>query len=183
MTGEVGKAAGQACHTLGAKDASGNASKEAKACCAGDTTLWLGFGLLLQVTAMLLEHNSSPCTRTGVIIALIAIPASACVDPLPAPVTNRPAAAGLLPGAAVAHTVSATRALQTPQSQRPKQGPTPGPVQGTPARVVVLSSLAHQLGSMRLDDLHRRGRRYSGLGQYADSKLANALFAKELARR
>ena len=49
--------------------------------------------------------------------------------------------------------------------------------------MVVLSSLAHQLGSIRLDDLHRRKRRYSGLGQYADSKLANALFAKELARR
>ena len=47
----------------------------------------------------------------------------------------------------------------------------------------MLSSLAHQLGSIRLDDLHRRKRGYSGFGQYADSKLANALFTKELARR
>jgi NAD(P)-dependent dehydrogenase (short-subunit alcohol dehydrogenase family) len=51
------------------------------------------------------------------------------------------------------------------------------------ARVVVTSSLGHWAGRIRLDDLDREKRRYSGFAAYADSKLANVLFAREIARR
>jgi len=50
------------------------------------------------------------------------------------------------------------------------------------ARVVTVSSLAHAFGRLRFDDPEfRRG--YSGWGAYNQSKLANILFARELARR
>ncbi|WP_102125450.1 SDR family oxidoreductase [Deinococcus planocerae] len=50
------------------------------------------------------------------------------------------------------------------------------------ARVVTVSSEAHRFGRIRFDDPEfRRG--YSGWGAYGQSKLANALFARELARR
>lgn len=50
------------------------------------------------------------------------------------------------------------------------------------ARVVTVSSEAHRFGRLRFDDPEfRRG--YSGWGAYAQSKLANVLFANELARR
>lgn len=49
-------------------------------------------------------------------------------------------------------------------------------------RVVTVSSDAHRFGRIRFDDPEfRRG--YSGWGAYAQSKLANVLFARELARR
>jgi NAD(P)-dependent dehydrogenase (short-subunit alcohol dehydrogenase family) len=50
------------------------------------------------------------------------------------------------------------------------------------ARVVTVSSLNHRGGQMRFDDLQGE-RRYSRWGAYAQSKLANLLFAFELDRR
>jgi NAD(P)-dependent dehydrogenase (short-subunit alcohol dehydrogenase family) len=50
------------------------------------------------------------------------------------------------------------------------------------ARVVTVSSLAHLIGRIRFDDLSWTGR-YSKWPAYAQSKLANLLFAVELARR
>jgi NAD(P)-dependent dehydrogenase (short-subunit alcohol dehydrogenase family) len=51
-----------------------------------------------------------------------------------------------------------------------------------PARVVTLSSGAHRFARVRWDDLEMR-RRYRGLRQYANTKLLNVLFIRELARR
>jgi len=54
---------------------------------------------------------------------------------------------------------------------------------GVPARIVNVASAAHYNGRMRFEDLgHSRGYRL-GLAAYAQSKLANVLFTKELARR
>lgn len=50
------------------------------------------------------------------------------------------------------------------------------------ARIVVVSSLAHNFGWIRFHDLHSQGSYNSGLA-YCQSKLANVLFARELARR
>jgi NAD(P)-dependent dehydrogenase (short-subunit alcohol dehydrogenase family) len=50
-------------------------------------------------------------------------------------------------------------------------------------RVVVVSSFVHRFGSIALRDLGWRSRRYSPLGAYAASKLANLLFVLELQRR
>lgn len=50
------------------------------------------------------------------------------------------------------------------------------------ARVVVTSSEAHRFGRMRFDDL-MGARRYRRWGAYGQSKLANLLFVRELARR
>ena len=49
-------------------------------------------------------------------------------------------------------------------------------------RVVVVSSSAHRVGRIEFDDLMGE-RRYSRWGAYAQSKLANLLFARELSRR
>lgn len=49
-------------------------------------------------------------------------------------------------------------------------------------RVVCVSSVAHARGQLHLDDLDS-ARSFSGYGAYAASKLANVLFAVELARR
>ena len=50
-------------------------------------------------------------------------------------------------------------------------------------RVVTLSSGAHRVGRIRLDDLNWQNRRYSRWGAYGQSKLANLMFAYELQRR
>jgi NAD(P)-dependent dehydrogenase (short-subunit alcohol dehydrogenase family) len=52
----------------------------------------------------------------------------------------------------------------------------PGP------RVVTVSSIAHQSGDIAFDNLNSE-RRFDAYKAYADSKLADALFAAELARR
>lgn len=49
-------------------------------------------------------------------------------------------------------------------------------------RVVNVSSMAHQMGTIRLDDLSWE-KTYSRLGAYAQSKLANLLFTFELERK
>jgi NAD(P)-dependent dehydrogenase (short-subunit alcohol dehydrogenase family) len=52
----------------------------------------------------------------------------------------------------------------------------------SPARVITTASRAHQSGRIALDDLtYAKG--YSGMRAYADSKLFNILFTRELARR
>ncbi|GAA1301298.1 oxidoreductase [Saccharothrix xinjiangensis] len=51
------------------------------------------------------------------------------------------------------------------------------------ARVVTVSSLAHQAGSLDFADPDYEVRRYSAWGAYGQSKLANLLFSRELARR
>ena len=55
-------------------------------------------------------------------------------------------------------------------------------VKSAPARVVTVSSEAHKRGQIRWDDLQGE-RKYSGLQAYTQSKLANLLFNRELARR
>ncbi|WP_158840507.1 oxidoreductase [Saccharothrix deserti] len=51
------------------------------------------------------------------------------------------------------------------------------------ARVVTVSSLAHQAGRIDLADPNFEVRRYTAWGAYGQSKLANLLFARELDRR
>ncbi len=51
------------------------------------------------------------------------------------------------------------------------------------AHVVVTSSLVHWFGRIRLNDLNFDKRRYSTQKAYADSKLADLLFAREIARQ
>ena len=55
-------------------------------------------------------------------------------------------------------------------------------MKSAPARVVTVSSEAHKRGQIRFDDLHGE-RNYSGMRAYSQSKLANLLFNRELARR
>ncbi|PRW56818.1 short-chain dehydrogenase reductase SDR [Chlorella sorokiniana] len=55
--------------------------------------------------------------------------------------------------------------------------------QGTPGRVVVLSSSAHGFGRIHIDDLNCERRWYGAWASYGNAKLANLLFVKELARR
>lgn len=50
-------------------------------------------------------------------------------------------------------------------------------------RVVTLSSYMHQFGKLDFDDLNWESRRYRRWRAYSDSKLANLLFGKALARR
>jgi NAD(P)-dependent dehydrogenase (short-subunit alcohol dehydrogenase family) len=50
-------------------------------------------------------------------------------------------------------------------------------------RVVTVSSGVHRSGRMDLDDLNWERRRYSRIGAYGQSKLANLLFTLELERR
>ena len=56
-------------------------------------------------------------------------------------------------------------------------------VQGTPVRVISVSSDLHRRGTVRLDDLHSVRSKSWGFFLYANSKLANALHVCELARR
>lgn len=58
-----------------------------------------------------------------------------------------------------------------------------GPSAARLRRIVVVSSMAHQRGAIRLDDPQRLKRPYDAYAAYAASKLANVLFAFELARR
>ncbi|XP_026139526.1 retinol dehydrogenase 13 isoform X2 [Carassius auratus] len=53
----------------------------------------------------------------------------------------------------------------------------------SPSRVVNLSSIAHVGGNIEFDDLFFDKRPYSPLLSYKQSKLANVLFSRELARR
>ena len=50
-------------------------------------------------------------------------------------------------------------------------------------RVVTVSSTAHWIGKVDLDDLNWERRRYRRWGAYGQSKLANLLFTRELQRR
>ncbi|AUX46609.1 hypothetical protein SOCE26_081150 [Sorangium cellulosum] len=55
--------------------------------------------------------------------------------------------------------------------------------QSAPSRVVVLSSRLHYRGRMEWEDLQFERRKFSGMAAYNQSKLANVLFTKALARR
>jgi retinol dehydrogenase 14 len=55
-------------------------------------------------------------------------------------------------------------------------------IQSSPARVVTVASHAHRMGRIDFDDLQGE-RSYSGSRAYDQSKVANVLFAYELARR
>ncbi|MCB9664659.1 MAG: SDR family NAD(P)-dependent oxidoreductase [Alphaproteobacteria bacterium] len=57
------------------------------------------------------------------------------------------------------------------------------PLMPRDGRVVVVASRSHADGRLDPDDLQRRRRPYGGYAAYADSKLANVLFVRELARR
>ena len=50
-------------------------------------------------------------------------------------------------------------------------------------RIVTVSSIAHTMGRLNLENMHGRGKRYDKWGQYGRSKLANLMFALELDRR
>ncbi|XP_075469634.1 retinol dehydrogenase 12 isoform X2 [Ascaphus truei] len=54
--------------------------------------------------------------------------------------------------------------------------------QSAPSRIVNVSSLAHLFGKINFDDLHSE-KSYSSSLAYCQSKLANVLFTRELARR
>ncbi|XP_030641169.1 retinol dehydrogenase 12 [Chanos chanos] len=56
-------------------------------------------------------------------------------------------------------------------------------VKSAPSRVVNVSSIAHVGGKIDFDDLFFDERPYSALVSYRQSKLANVLFSRELARR
>ncbi|KAM9419578.1 retinol dehydrogenase 11-like isoform 2-T2 [Salvelinus alpinus] len=53
----------------------------------------------------------------------------------------------------------------------------------TPSRVVIVSSIAHQGGKIHYDDLNFDKKGYNSVIAYKQSKLANLLFSRELARR
>lgn len=55
-------------------------------------------------------------------------------------------------------------------------------IASAPARIINVSSEAHRQGKIRFDDLEGR-KKWSSFGSYAQSKLANVLFTKELARK
>ncbi|UJR79373.1 SDR family oxidoreductase [Sandaracinus amylolyticus] len=52
-----------------------------------------------------------------------------------------------------------------------------------PSRIITVSSVAHQRGRLELDDLALTKRAFDGYGAYSASKLANVVFAHELAKR
>lgn len=53
----------------------------------------------------------------------------------------------------------------------------------TPSRIINVSSGAHAMGRLDLDDLQNARGRYRGFQVYGESKLCNVLFTYELARR
>lgn len=53
--------------------------------------------------------------------------------------------------------------------------------QGHPSRIIVVSSIAHTMGSVDLNDVHfKKGRKYEPWVAYGQTKMANILFAKSL---
>lgn len=54
-------------------------------------------------------------------------------------------------------------------------------VESAPSRIVITASAAHHRGKLDFDDLAFR-RRYNGIKAYSRSKLANVIYARELAR-
>lgn len=52
----------------------------------------------------------------------------------------------------------------------------------TPARIVVVASVAHTWTGIRMDDINSE-RSYDPIKAYGQSKLANVLFARSLAQR
>ena len=50
-------------------------------------------------------------------------------------------------------------------------------------RIVIVSSGAHKTGHMDFNDINFKNRPYNSLAAYCQSKLANVLHAKELAKR
>ncbi len=50
------------------------------------------------------------------------------------------------------------------------------------ARIINVSSLAHVRGEIQFDDIHM-DKNYTPIGAYSQSKLANVLFSRELAKR
>lgn len=55
--------------------------------------------------------------------------------------------------------------------------------QSAPSRIVSVASKAHYDGSINFDRFQGRPKKYSGLKSYAQSKLANVLFTRALAKR
>lgn len=53
----------------------------------------------------------------------------------------------------------------------------------TPSRIVVVASLFHKMGKINRDDLNFKTTKYSQWSAYAQSKLANILFTRALAKR
>ncbi|KAF2349808.1 NAD(P)-binding domain, partial [Trinorchestia longiramus] len=53
---------------------------------------------------------------------------------------------------------------------------------GKPARIINLSSVAHLCGAIDLDDLFFKTRPYNYVVRYSNSKLANILFTRQLAK-
>ncbi|XP_068628620.1 retinol dehydrogenase 13-like [Battus philenor] len=53
----------------------------------------------------------------------------------------------------------------------------------TPARIVTVSSKAHTKYGINFDDLNYKKRRYNAMEAYSQSKLANVLFSRELAKK
>ncbi|CAG2178248.1 unnamed protein product, partial [Oppiella nova] len=51
------------------------------------------------------------------------------------------------------------------------------------ARVVTVSSILHCLGEINIENIHLRNGAYEALKAYSNSKLANVLFSRELAKR
>lgn len=58
-----------------------------------------------------------------------------------------------------------------------------GNINSTRSRIITTSSIAHSRANIDLDDLQFERRHYNGIRAYGQSKLANILFTKELARR
>lgn len=56
-------------------------------------------------------------------------------------------------------------------------------IRAAPSRIVSVSSEAHRIGDIDLDDLNFERRGYSAMRVYGTTKLMNILFARELARR
>ena len=55
--------------------------------------------------------------------------------------------------------------------------------ESAPSRIITTSSSAHKAGQMDFEDIQFEKKHYSGISAYSQSKLANILFTRELARR